>query len=323
MSARDFTACRSSVSEHVGPVREAGQPHGYRGLFPQGGRSTVAQARLSMRRIREILRLQAEGYSEREIARSVGCARSSVQICLWRAERAGISWPVPADIDDAGLDARLYPRRPGVEVQPPPDFEWIARELRRKHVTRRQLWREYLAQHPEGLKYTAFCVKFRQWRRSRGVTLSLTHSPGDRLFVDYASFLHRPDHRHGAEGMAVYRRLALQRTAVRGSHPHAELAGLARRPCAGAGGLWRWPARHRSRQLHDGGEESPSLRPRVQSRVRRICRTLFRGRAAGTRAAPPGQGGRGECGTDRRATRVGSIARSAVLLARGVEHGDH
>src|SRR5215831_15033911 len=59
--------------------------HGYRGsLSARGGRSTVAQARLSMRRIREILRLQAEGYSEREIARSLGCARSSVQICLWR-----------------------------------------------------------------------------------------------------------------------------------------------------------------------------------------------------------------------------------------------
>lgn len=147
----------------------------------------MAQLRLSMRRIREILRLQAEGYSEREIASSVGCARSSVQICLWRAERAGISWPVPADLDDARLDERLYPPpRSGVEVQPRPDFEWIERELRRKHVTRRQLWREYLALHPDGLKYTSFCVKFQQWRRSRGVTLSLTHTPGDRLFVDYA-----------------------------------------------------------------------------------------------------------------------------------------
>jgi transposase len=147
----------------------------------------VAQERLSVRRIREILRLQAEGFSEREIARSVGCARSSVQICLWRAEQAGVGWPVSAELDDAALEARLYPRpRPGVAVQPIPDFEWIERELRRKHVTRRQLWREYLAQHPEGLKYTAFCVKFQQWRRSRGVTLSLTHVPGDRLFVDYA-----------------------------------------------------------------------------------------------------------------------------------------
>jgi len=140
-----------------------------------------------MRKIREVLRLRAEGYSEREIAQSVGCARSSVQICLWRAEQAGISWPLAAEQDEAGLEARLYPRRPpGIEVHPAPDYAWIERELKRKHVTRRQLWREYRAQHPDGLQYTAFCVKFQHWRRSRGVTLGLTHTPGDRLFVDYA-----------------------------------------------------------------------------------------------------------------------------------------
>jgi transposase len=147
----------------------------------------VAQARLSVRKIREILRLRAEGFSEREIAGSVGVARSSIQICLWRAERAGVGWPVPADQDDAALEGRLYPRaKPGIEVHPRPDFEWIERELRRKHVTRRQLWREYQAQHPEGLKYTAFCVQFRRWRAKRSVTMSLSHVPGDRLFVDYA-----------------------------------------------------------------------------------------------------------------------------------------
>jgi transposase len=147
----------------------------------------VAQERLSMRKIREILRLRADGFSEREIARSVGCARSSIQICLWRADQAGISWPLPADKDDAALEELLYPRRPpGIEVHPAPDYAWVERELKRKHVTRRQLWREYLAQHPDGLKYTSFCVNFQHWRRSRGVTLSLTHTPGDRLFVDYA-----------------------------------------------------------------------------------------------------------------------------------------
>ena len=61
----------------------------------------MAQARLSVRKIREILRLRAEGFSEREIAQSVGVARSSIQICLWRAERAGVGWPPPVDQDDA------------------------------------------------------------------------------------------------------------------------------------------------------------------------------------------------------------------------------
>src|SRR6204780_3360322 len=108
MPARDFTACRSNVSRHVGPVREVGQPQGLPwSLFPSGSRSWVAQARLSVRKIREILRLRAEGFSEREMARGVGVARSSIQICLWRAERAGIGWPVPVELDDAALEALL------------------------------------------------------------------------------------------------------------------------------------------------------------------------------------------------------------------------
>jgi transcriptional regulator len=70
----------------------------------------VAQARLSMRKIREVLRLRAEGFSEREIAQSVGSARSSVQICLWRADQAGIGWPLPAEQDDVALEALLNNR---------------------------------------------------------------------------------------------------------------------------------------------------------------------------------------------------------------------
>lgn len=72
-----------------------------------------------MRKIREVLWLRAEGFSEREIACSVGCARSSVQICLWRADKAGVSWPLSPDQDEVTLEALLYPRRPaGVEVHP-------------------------------------------------------------------------------------------------------------------------------------------------------------------------------------------------------------
>jgi hypothetical protein len=79
-----------------------------------------------MRKIREILRLRADGFSEREISRSVGCARSSIQICLWRADQGGISWPLSAEQDDAALEQLLYPRRPpGIEVHPAPDYAWV------------------------------------------------------------------------------------------------------------------------------------------------------------------------------------------------------
>ena len=51
--------------------------------------------RVSMRRVREILRLKHEaGASDRAIARSVGVARSTARLCLDRVAAAGLGWPL-------------------------------------------------------------------------------------------------------------------------------------------------------------------------------------------------------------------------------------
>ena len=51
--------------------------------------------RVSMRRVREILRLKYEvGATDRAIARSVGVARSTARLCLDRAAAAGLTWPL-------------------------------------------------------------------------------------------------------------------------------------------------------------------------------------------------------------------------------------
>ena len=63
-----------------------------------------------MRQITEVLRLNAQGLSYRQIAQSVGISASTVQSYLERAQRAGLSWPLPVDLDDAGIEARLFTR---------------------------------------------------------------------------------------------------------------------------------------------------------------------------------------------------------------------
>ena len=68
----------------------------------------MAQARLSVRKIREVLRLKAEArLSDREIAAAIGSARSTVQECLRRARAAGIAWPLPAECDEEALAALI------------------------------------------------------------------------------------------------------------------------------------------------------------------------------------------------------------------------
>lgn len=139
-----------------------------------------------MRRIREVLRLAALGHSARQIAGSVGAARSTVAECLQRAAQAGLSWPLPAEQDEAALEARLYPAKAVAAAYPPPDFAAVHAELSKKGVTRQLLWQEYKAAHPDGLRYTAFCIHYRVWLQSRDAVLRQTHAPGDKCFVDYA-----------------------------------------------------------------------------------------------------------------------------------------
>src|SRR5713226_6659186 len=67
--------------------------------------------RLLMRQVREILRLKHEqGLSHRAIARACGVGLGTVSEYGRRAQRAALTWPLPADLDDAQLEAR--PRRP-------------------------------------------------------------------------------------------------------------------------------------------------------------------------------------------------------------------
>lgn len=146
----------------------------------------MAQQRLPVRKIREVLRLKAAGLSDRQIARSIGSARSSVQACVRRAGAAGIGWPLPAELDESTLQARLYPRSAPVVVRPAPDFAHIHAELSRPGVTRLLLWQEYKAAHPDGWQYSAFCAQYQRWRATRDVVLRQAHAPGEKLFVDYA-----------------------------------------------------------------------------------------------------------------------------------------
>jgi DNA-binding transcriptional regulator LsrR (DeoR family) len=62
----------------------------------------VAAERLSMRKIKEVLRLKREqGLTNRTIARSLSIARSTVGEYLRRTRDAGLGWPLAADIDEA------------------------------------------------------------------------------------------------------------------------------------------------------------------------------------------------------------------------------
>ena len=66
--------------------------------------------RVSMRKIREAQRLtHAMGMSRRLVGEATGIGKTAVGEYVRRAAAAGLSWPLPDEIDDAELERRLFP----------------------------------------------------------------------------------------------------------------------------------------------------------------------------------------------------------------------
>jgi transposase len=142
-----------------------------------------------MRQIRQMLRLARDGVSAREIGRTLGVARSTIQDNLKRVAAAGLAWPLPGDLTDDVLEARLFARS-GVKVgfrrRPEPDWAALACELRRPGVNLMVLWEEYRDAHPEGYGYSRFCELFRGFEQRLSPVIRQEHPAGDKVFVDYS-----------------------------------------------------------------------------------------------------------------------------------------
>ena len=142
-----------------------------------------------MRHVREVLRLRTAGISGNEIARRLNLAPSPVRLTLQRLTAAGLDRPLPVELTDAALEARLFTAvgtKQGHRRRAEPDWVEVDRELKRKHVTLQILWDEYIERCPDGYRYSRFCELHRLWASLLSVTMRQSHSGGDKLFVDYA-----------------------------------------------------------------------------------------------------------------------------------------
>ncbi len=138
-----------------------------------------------MLKAREILRLKHEvGLSLREIAAACNCGKTTVSEVLGRAEKAGITWPI--ELSDKQLMSMLYPPVVGKTSPPEPDLEYIFSEMKKKNVTLMLLWEEYKRQYPDGIMYTQFCERYRNFKANNKISMHKEHKAGEEVEVDWA-----------------------------------------------------------------------------------------------------------------------------------------
>jgi transposase len=142
-----------------------------------------------MRQLREILRLKFDAkLGHRAIARACAAGLGTITGALQRATAAGVTWPLPPELDDAALEARLY-ARPAYNTtrhRAVPDWAQLHQELKKPGVTLQLLWEEYRAAHADGYGRTQFCTHYQHWARKLKPSMRQVHRAGEKLFVDFS-----------------------------------------------------------------------------------------------------------------------------------------
>jgi len=72
----------------------------------------MAKERLSVRHLREILRLSKQyGLSPQKIAESCNIGRTTVREYLERFKESGLPWPIPSELNDDDIIRKLFPSK--------------------------------------------------------------------------------------------------------------------------------------------------------------------------------------------------------------------
>ena len=146
--------------------------------------------RISMRQLREILRLRLQAnLSIRQIQRSLRVSVGGISNVLNKAQSLSLDWPAIEQIDDVSL-ARLFYPNADTRVSTKfamPDWCEAHQELKRKDVTKHLLWEEYTQQYPNrSYSYPQYCHHYLVWKGKQRRSMRQTHKAGEILFVDYA-----------------------------------------------------------------------------------------------------------------------------------------
>ena len=118
---------------------------------------------ISMNKIRQVLRCYAFGSGIRSISSMLNMSRNTVKKYLQVYQKSGLSLEVILSMDDSSL-CSLFQEKDKPSEEPPARYKELqtllpgyAKRLKKKGVTRQQLFQEYRSSHPDGYARSRGC----------------------------------------------------------------------------------------------------------------------------------------------------------------------
>ena len=146
---------------------------------------------ISMQKIKQVIRLYGQGKGTRAINSMLGVSRNTVKKYLQIYHASGISYDAFSAMSDEALSLFFQVSVPSV---PKPERQQelevllpeLCKHLKRPGVTREQLHREYLANHPDGYGRSRFNNYIYMYLGQSHPVMHIEHKAGDKMFIDFA-----------------------------------------------------------------------------------------------------------------------------------------
>ena len=126
----------------------------------------MANRRLTMNKMREVLRYHELKLSQRKIACSLKVSRPTVWDYIERFKKSGLSYESIQGMKDSelleALDCCHTPKIKKRYEKLTEKFPSYKKEPGRVGVTKQLLWEEYIAENTDGYKYSKFCNHYQQ-----------------------------------------------------------------------------------------------------------------------------------------------------------------
>lgn len=140
--------------------------------------------------IRHILRLHTQGVGFFEIIKQTDVQRDQLKKYIDDFQKNGLTFEEINELSDNDLKELFQkpiekPLNPALKtlLELLPGME---KGFKTGNVTRKNIWDNYIALHPDGYNYPAFVYHFRKWMTRGKPVLHKEHKHGDKMYIDFA-----------------------------------------------------------------------------------------------------------------------------------------
>ena len=144
---------------------------------------------IDMFKIRQVLRLYAEGRGSKFISKTTGIARNTVKKYLLQFIELRLTIERVESLSDGQLATAFLIQKPKTESSRVIDLESLLPELtvklKKRGVTKQMVYADYIRQFPEGYKHSAFLVRLNAYMGMGKPSMRVPHKVGDKLFIDF------------------------------------------------------------------------------------------------------------------------------------------